>query len=489
MRIELKNSLKMIVGAVCLLAAQRSGVWADRPSDRPSEKPNVVLIMADDVSWEAFGCYGAEDYQTPNLDRLAQQGVRFKHCYSTPLCTPSRVMIMTGKYNFRNYTHFGYLDPDEKTFGQLMKQAGYRTAIAGKWQLNGLSYQETFPDYDDHQRPHQAGFDEYCLWQLTQERSQGERFWDPTLEINGKLLSKEDNKGKYGPDLFRDFVCDFIGRTQHEPFFVYYPMVLVHDPFLPTPDSIDDPAQTEGRASGKRKKGINQPQQKRNFVAMVRYMDKIVGQIVNQLEEFDELDNTLILFTADNGTNRKITSNWNGRSVQGGKGGMKDNGTHVPLIAFWKGKSVQGGECEDLVDFTDFYPTLADVAGIPLDRSEPQDGQSFLPQVLGHPTTPRTYALCHYQPYWGSSPQAGAFVRTERFKLYADGAFYDIANDLDEKHNLASSIRGEMANEMHLHLQRLIKQTPPVPKGDRNSQVRPVRPDWPLVTTRNSMPE
>ncbi|MBT7727898.1 MAG: sulfatase-like hydrolase/transferase, partial [Planctomycetaceae bacterium] len=103
-----------------------------------SEKPNIVLVMADDVSWEAFSCYGAEDYNTPNIDALAARGVRFAHCYSTPICTPSRVQIMTGQYSFRNYTHFGYLNPNEKTIGHLMQSAGYQTAIAGKWQLNGL---------------------------------------------------------------------------------------------------------------------------------------------------------------------------------------------------------------------------------------------------------------------------------------------------------------------------------------------------------------
>ena len=103
-----------------------------------AQRPNIVLIMADDVSWECFSCYGAEDYKTPHLDALAAKGIRFNHCYSTPICTTSRVKIMTGKYNFRNYTHFGYLQPEEKTFAQLLKSAGYKTAIAGKWQLSGL---------------------------------------------------------------------------------------------------------------------------------------------------------------------------------------------------------------------------------------------------------------------------------------------------------------------------------------------------------------
>ena len=152
------------------------------------EKPNVVLIMADDVGWECFGCYGAEDYKTPRLDRLAKNGIKFKHCYSTPICTTSRVKLMTGKYNFRNYTHFGYLSPDEKTFGNLMQSAGYKTAIAGKWQLNGLT--NSLPGHDDNTRAKKAGFDESLLWQYTKPKPFGERFWSPALQHNGVIKTK-----------------------------------------------------------------------------------------------------------------------------------------------------------------------------------------------------------------------------------------------------------------------------------------------------------
>jgi arylsulfatase A-like enzyme len=444
--------------------------------------PNIVLIMADDVSWEAFGCYGAVEYETPNLDRLAAHGVRFEHCYSTPLCTPSRVMIMTGKYNFRNYTHFGYLDPEEKTVGHLMQQAGYKTAIAGKWQLNGLYNKNTFADHNDNGRPYKAGFDEYCLWQLTMDvnkkgKNMTERFWSPPLEQNGKRLPMQENAGQYGPDMMSGFICDFMERHQDESFFVYYPTVLVHDPFVSTPDTIGSAPRTQAANL----EPNNAAAKKKNFVAMVEYLDQVVGRIFNKLEELGELDNTLVLFTADNGTNVKISSSWNGRTIQGGKGNTKDNGTHVPLIAYWKGQSVEGVVTKDLVDFTDFYATLAEVAGIQLDQTDPKDGQSFLPQILGRPTTPRTYALCHYQPYWGTSKYAGAFVRTDRFKLYADGRFFDIANDLNEKNNLAGAIRGDMAIAMYKHLSQLIDQVPPVPEGNRNSIGRPVHPDWPLV--------
>lgn len=446
-----------------------------------SNKPNIVLIMTDDAGWECFGPYGAEDYQTPNIDRLAEQGVKFEHCYSTPICTPSRVMIMTGKYNFRNYTHFGYLSPDEKTFGHLMQEAGYKTAIAGKWQLNGLYDPEVFADHADNTRVNKAGFDEYALWQVTQEKSakeNGERYWSPPLEINGEFISAEANQDLYGPDIMSDFVCDFIERHQDEPFFVYYPTVLVHDPFVPTPDTIGQRSRGQ-EANGKTK---NKAQKKANFVAMVNYLDQIVGKIVQKLEAVGQLENTLIVFTSDNGTHTPIQSNWNGRIIRGGKGDTKDMGTHVPLIAYWKGQSAVGTVCEDLVDFTDVYPTLAAVAGIQLDPTDPKDGQSFLPQILGLETTPRAHVLMHYQPYMKfGSKHADAFVRTERYKLYADGRFYDIATDLDEANNLAGSINGERAMTAHQKLSNLIQQVPPVPEWDGGKSERPIHPEWPLI--------
>ena len=352
-------------------------------AQRPDKKPNIILIMADDVGWECFGSYGAEDYQTPNIDALAAKGVQFNNCFATPLCTPSRVKIMTGKYNFRNYTHFGYLNPKEKTFGQLLQNAGYKTAIAGKWQLNGIYHNAE--GSTDNARPYKAGFDEYCLWQLTlpvvaKGEKASERFWSPPLEKNGNVLTVEDNHELYGPDIMSDFVCDFIERNQKEPFFVYYPTVLVHDPFVPTPDTIGTAAKTQ--------EGNLRPEtaaeKKANFVAMVNYLDKIVGKIVKQVEGIGQLDNTIILFTADNGTNRKITSRWKDQEITGGKGSTTNLGTHVPLIAYWEGHT-NGTVSNDLIDFTDFYTTLADAAHSPLAADDPIDGHSFLPQVLGEP--------------------------------------------------------------------------------------------------------
>ena len=144
------------------------------------DKPNVIMIMIDDMGYECFGSYGGESYKTPETDKLAKEGLKFNYCYSTPICTTSRVQLMTGKYNFRNYVEFGYLKNGETTFGHLMQKAGYKTMVAGKWQLNGLY--SSVERRKDPKKVNEIGFDEYCLWQLTlQKKEGGERFWTPMV--------------------------------------------------------------------------------------------------------------------------------------------------------------------------------------------------------------------------------------------------------------------------------------------------------------------
>lgn len=440
-----------------------------------AKKPHIILIMADDVSWECFSCYGAQDYQTPHLDRLAKQGVRFQHCYSTPICTTSRVMLMTGQYNFRNYTHFGYLNPKDKTFGNLLQKAGYKTAVAGKWQLNGLY--NKLPGHDDAQRPKKSGFDAWCLWQLTKTKADGgERFWNPAIEQNGQMLPKKSIQGKYGPDIMSDFLCAFFEKHHKDnPVFLYYPMVLVHDPFVPTPDSLG----THGKKTNKPPK--NPEERKKNFVAMVNYMDKTVGKIVRNVDSLGELENTIIIFTADNGTHTSIRSRWNNQIIRGGKAGMKDMGTHVPLIAYWKGKTPTGSVLPDLIDFTDFYPTLAELAEIKMGDTDPVDGRSFLPQIRGKASQPRDWVLCHYQPYWHKKP--GQFARTKQYKLYRDGAFFSVPDDLKEQNNLATGKLSPEAKQARDQLQGILKDCPPAPtqKLGRAAKDRPIFPNWPAL--------
>lgn len=364
--------------------------------------------MADDVGMEAFSCYGGLDYKTPNIDSIGKDGVRFNHCYAQALCTPSRNQIMTGRYNHRNYLGFGRLDPNEITFGHLMKDAGYATAICGKWQLGRKR------ELINH-----FGFDEYLLWWL-EERS--ERYNNVgNLIQNGKVI--EGGKGKYGPDLMTDFALDFITRHKDKPFFLYYPMILVHDPFVATPDSADKTRPTRGKTKAASIKA--------NFVDMVHYMDKIVGKINTHLGSLGIRDNTILIFTGDNGTHPSITSKTKTGDIRGAKANMKDAGTHVPLVAAWPAKGVKGLVSDQLVDFSDFLTTIVEAGGGKLPTDRKMDGVSFLSTLMGKEGKEREWAFSSYFDKF--SLLRKDFIRTQRWKLYSDGKFYDMKNDRDEK--------------------------------------------------------
>jgi arylsulfatase A len=384
-------------------------------SSGKSAKPNIILIMADDIGYECFGCYGSASYKTPVLDGMAERGMRFEHCYSQPLCTPSRVKIMTGQYNFRNYTNFGVLDPKQKTFGHLLQGCGYATCVVGKWQLYG-SVNQSAEVRGAGSLPEQAGFDEHCLWQV---KERGSRYKDPVVVQNGKNL--EGLEGRYGPDVFTDYAIDFIERYKAKPFFLYFPMAIVHNPFVPTPDSKD--------WENKKHKNDN-----KYFADMVTYMDKIVGRIVAMVDELGLGENTLVLFVGDNGTNKNIESKMsNGQVIKGDKGNTTDAGTRVPLIASWPGTVPAGKVCGDLVDFSDFVPTFAEMTGASPPEGMILDGQSFLPQLRGKKGKPRKWIFCHYDPKWLGRKEAVRFVRDKRWKLYDNGNLFDVPADTLEK--------------------------------------------------------
>lgn len=340
-------------------------------------KPNIILIMADDLGYEAIAANGGESAKTPNLDRLAAEGMRFTNAFANPLCTPSRVKIMTGLYNVRNYTRFGELDRGQITFAHQLKQVGYATGICGKWQLGKE------PDAPQH-----FGFDDALLWQHTgyrhrqvgSEKKIDTRYVNPCLQHNGE--DQLFDNGEYGPQLMTDFACQFIAEHKDSPFLLYYPMILTHCPFDPTPDSTDWDPRRPGSTTYKG--DLNDPQ--RYFVDMVQYADKIVGQIVAQLEQSGIRDNTLILFTGDNGTDKPIVTPWNGQMIPGGKKTMTDAGTRVPLIVNWPAGITQPGTVTDaLMDFADVLPTVCDVAGAPLPDDYPGDGKSLVPLFEGRP--------------------------------------------------------------------------------------------------------
>lgn len=367
-------------------------------------RPNIVLIMVDDFGYECVGANGSADYRTPNLDRLAAEGMRFEHCHVQPLCTPTRVQLMTGLYNARNYAGFGVLPRRESTFANRFRDAGYSTGIAGKWQLG-----------HELDSPKHFGFDESCLWQHTRRPP---RYANPGLELNG--VEHDYSNGEYGPDLVNAWALDFIARHREERFLLYYPMILTHAPFQPTPDSPDwDP-----QAKGER---VNRAP--RHFGEMVACTDKLVGRVVEELAKHGLRETTLLVFLGDNGTLGTITSRMrDGRQIRGGKAQSTAAGTHVPLIVNWPGIVPAGRVNQDLINSTDFYPTLCEAAGIQLPGTPPLDGLSFWPQLKGEPGTPRELMYLWFSRNGGARP-THEFAATRRFKLYRDGLFYDYLAD------------------------------------------------------------
>ncbi len=435
-------------------AALITGVSLSAQAQAAAAKPNIVLIMADDLGYECLGVNGSADYHTPHLDRLAQSGARFTHYYTTPLCTPTRVQLMTGRYNFRSYQQFGILPQGEKTFAHMLKAAGYATGVAGKWQL----------DASGGQTPEQAGFDEYCLWNISLDGQTTARirYADPSLLYLDRETRKPTLKqfqGDYGPDVCDRYLDPFLERCAREkkPFLAYYPLMLTHDPFQPTPHS---PEWKDGNRLMKRPKF---------FKDMVEYMDHQVGRIVERLEKLGIRDNTLVIFTSDNGTHKSLSSRLkDGRVIPGGKGVLTDAGTHEPLIVNWPGKIAPGQVRDELADSSDMLPTLAEVAGAPLPKPPGDgviDGRSFLSLKPSRAKQPREWVLIDYRAgQRGPGRNDGRFARDRRWKLYGfghqgeprfrSGQLFDLRNDPEEQTPVTAT-EGEAA-QARARLQKVL---------------------------------
>ena len=396
------------------------------------DRPNIVFILADDVGREVLGCYGGQSYATPALDALSEDGIRFTHCYSMPVCHPSRVCLLTGRYpQVIGNPSWGSFPRalEQQTFASRLKAAGYRTAVAGKWQLSLMK--------NDFDQPRRMGFDRWCLFGW----HEGPRYHDPMIYQDGEL--RDDTEGKYGPDLYVQFLIDFISRNREQPFLAYYSMALCHD----VTDDIGEPV-----PYGPDGRWLSYPE-------MVADMDRQIGKLVAALDRLKLRENTLVVFTGDNGTaaasylrhqdgkfvRPKVFSKIDGRLVQGGKGQLNDWGTRVPLLASWP-RMFRGGQvCDDLIDFSDFFPTFLELAQIdatPASQATslpPINGISFSDRLTGSGASPREWA---YAEHRGKS-----FVRTRTHKLYSDGTFFDLVADpdertpLDENNPLAEPVR------------------------------------------------
>ncbi len=368
-------------------------------------KPNIVLVLADDVGYEIPRYNGGTSYNTPNIDRLAETGMRFTNCHSTPKCAPSRVKIMTGRYMFRTTEQWGYIPPNEITFGHVLKSAGYAVALAGKWQMALLG--------NDPLHVRKMGFEQFCVFGW----HEGPRYFEPYIWQNG--VRRTDVSQSYGPDIYLDFLIKFISENRDGPFFAYYPMALAHEisnDFQPPP-----PPGPDGHYQSYRE--------------LIEYMDHNIGKLVVALDSLGVRENTLILFTSDNGTPKDfitsiqnseyirtpIISKMGNQVITGGKGLLLDWGTHVPFIANWPGQTPAGKICSDLIDFSDFLPTLAELADALLPSDRIIDGKSFASQIRGKKGPGRQWI---YNQFEGN-----AWIRNHRWKLYTDGRLYDMTSD------------------------------------------------------------
>lgn len=397
------------------------------------DRPNILFILADDVGQEVLGCYGGQSYATPHLDELARTGMKFQHGYSMPVCHPTRLTLMTGKYPFRHgkVTWGDFPKPEEPhTWANLVAESGYATYIAGKWQLCLLR--------DDPRHPHRLGFKHFDLFGW----HEGPRFYEPMIYRDGAV--RKDTLGHYGPDLYVRGLIEFMKSNQDRPFLAYYSMAVCHE----VTDDLDPPVPhgPMGRYD--------------SYGEMVSEMDRAVGRLVAALEALKLREKTLIIFTADNGTPSEIiiqaqggkllrepvVSKQNGLLIPGGKKKLTDDGTSVPLIANWPKRIRQGQVVGDLVDMSDYLPTFVDLTGGVLPKGRTIDGVSFAPRLLGVGKSKRAWAYAEEAvlPKPGGVEPDGAssglrWVRTGDWKLYNDGRLFDMRADEREQNALLAS--------------------------------------------------
>lgn len=395
---------------LAVAACKKSDYQPANPDTVPVAKPNILIIVADDMGYEVPACNGGQDYSTPNIDALAQSGRRFTECHSAPMCSPSRFMLFTGKYNFRNYFLWGKMDRSNKTFANMLHDAGYITGYAGKWQLDG-----------GDASIHAFGWDKYAVWlpyYVDREDEYGIRYKGAPIYQDGGYLPASQTDSKYSEDEFTDYIISFIDSASQtgKPFLAFYSMILPHAPFCPVPD--DENYNTWDFASGK--------SDNEYFKSMIAYGDKKIGQIIDHLRQNNILNNTLVIFTGDNGTSGHITSRFNDYEVTGGKSETNEPGTNVPLIAAWPGKIPANTISDAIIDFTDFLPTLADVAQTaPGSDYGILDGKSFLPALTANGNISvrnfifDAYALNRYE----TQSYFTRWVQNNEYKLYDTGDF------------------------------------------------------------------
>ena len=408
-------------------------LWAgcSAPTEKHLPAPDILIILADDLGLETLTSYGGSSYITPNLDQIAREGMLLKHLYSMPLCTPSRVQLLTGKYNDETYRGFGILDTTFKTMPDYLKEAGYHSSIVGKWQLYGNSYQRKLAGQGGSTPP-QAGFNYHYVWQMD---TLGSRYYHPTITENDLTQTYQN---AYGPDLFADKLVWLMKKPADGPQLFFYSMVLTHEPFLPAPEIPGAPDSTRSNPI--------------HFSSMVSAMDREIGKLFRAAKEHPRP--IILIFMSDNGTDKQIVSICNGDEVRGGKGLPNERGTHVPGL-IWYPDSIPGNSVyEGMIDFTDLIPTLLDAAHKPHNQYD-GPGHSFWPGLTGQSPPARDAIYVAYDPKWGPW-EAATYAQDKIWKLTRDGSFYHLPTDPEELAPLADSMLDATALERKAYLQTLI---------------------------------
>jgi arylsulfatase A-like enzyme len=435
-------------------------------------RPNIIFILADDFGWRDLGCYGSTFYETPNLDRLAKQGMRFTDAYAAcNVCSPTRASILTGKYPARlNLTDWlpgrpnrpdqkfnrplliQHLPLEEFTAAEALKSAGYRTAIAGKWHLGGEGFS-----------PDKQGFDvNIGGCDLGHPPSYFSPYKIPAL-TDGPV-------GEYLTDRLTDESLRFIEESKAGPFFLYFAHYAVHTPLQAKPELV---AKYKAKAEKLGVAGsefvadlgrqVRRVQSHAVYAAMIESLDQSVGRLMKKLEDLGLEQNTVLIFTSDNGglstAEGTPTSNF---PLRMGKGWNYEGGIREPLLVKWPGHIAPGSVCHEPMISTDYYPTFLEMAGQPLRPEQHLDGLSLLPLLKGG-TRPERPFFWHYPHYSNQGGSPGGALRLGEWKLlefFEDMhvELYNLKTDEGERNNLAAA-QPDKARQLTAQLHALRQET------------------------------
>jgi len=425
-----------------------------------SDSPNIIYILADDLGYGDLGCYGQKIIQTPTIDRLAAEGMRFtQHYAGSTVCAPSRGVLMTGlntahsyiRGNFSYETEGNLPIPDSTlTVAEILKKDGYKTGIIGKWGLGGPK---------SVGGPNNQGF-EYSFCYLDQ-RNAHEYYPEYLWENEEKYpLTKNLNhqQVQYSHDLFTDKALEFVKENKEEPFFLYLPYTIPHGQF-----QVPDDAPYSD---------LDLPQSMKNYAAMITRMDGDIGKIMELLKSSGIDENTIVIFSSDNGPTHKVTKVYDSNGpLRGFKRDLYEGGIRIPMIARWPGKIKPGAESELISDFSDFLPTACEIAGIKPPNEI--DGISFLNELLGkkqqkHDFLYWEFFKYHYSWKTGDDPKTrntidNQAIRMGKWKSVRSNVainpdakleLYDLSIDIGETNDVASEHK-DVVNKM----EKLMKET------------------------------